>query len=329
MKGSAFLSLILAALLTAGCSGEKKDQKTPDVVPAENTQRETKTTTTGENDHGARIEFVTREHKMERVLFSGGYLRSLPEESPTAIVREVPQGSEGMIYGKRVLGKKEWAKVTTRDGVTGWYTIPETALKAGQQATLEELSKVHRSTYPQIIGGVASDVALAINREIGRYLDVYRFVTGPVGSDLSCHVTYNRRNILSFYFSGPPIRYRAYSVKSINDGPSWKEVERYAFVSPLWGGADPRIMTSAVTDIQYAMTFDLASGRRLTLSDFIGKENLAKARALVEAFGGEAAFEEDNFYVDDKGQLFLFAERTQPQPGREALNLSRLVVRDY
>lgn len=75
--------------------------------------------------------------------------------------------------------------------------------------------------------------------EIGRYLDVYRFVTGPVGSDLSCHVTYNRRNILSFYFSGPPIRYRAYSVKSINDGPSWKEVERYAFVSPLWGGADP------------------------------------------------------------------------------------------
>ena len=80
--------------------------------------------------------------------------------------------------------------------------------------------------------GVASDVALAINREIGRYLDVYRFVTGPVGSDLSCHVTYNRRNILSFYFSGPPIRYRAYSVKSINDGPSWKEVERYAFVSP-------------------------------------------------------------------------------------------------
>ena len=48
MKGSAFLSLILAALLTAGCSGEKKDQKTPDVVPAENTQRETKTTTTGE-----------------------------------------------------------------------------------------------------------------------------------------------------------------------------------------------------------------------------------------------------------------------------------------
>ena len=42
MKGSAFLSLILAALLTAGCSGEKKDQKTPDVVPAENTQRETK-----------------------------------------------------------------------------------------------------------------------------------------------------------------------------------------------------------------------------------------------------------------------------------------------
>ena len=154
-------------------------------------------------------------------------------------------------------------------------------------------------------------------------------MTGPVGSDLSCHVTYNRRNILSFYFSGPPIRYRAYSVKSINDGPSWKEVERYAFVSPLWGGADPRIMTSAVTDIQYAMTFDLASGRRLTLSDFIGKENLAKARALVEAFGGEAAFEEDNFYVDDKGQLFLFAERTQPQPGREALNLSRLVVRDY
>lgn len=37
--------------------------------------------------------------------------------------------------------------------MTGWYTIPETALKAGQQATLEEISKVHRSTYPQIIGG--------------------------------------------------------------------------------------------------------------------------------------------------------------------------------
>ena len=100
MKGSAFLSLILAALLTAGCSGEKKDQKTPDVVPAENTQRETKTTTTGENDHGARIEFVTREHKMERVLFSGGYLRSLPEESPTAIVRLRKKGM-GQSYDAR------------------------------------------------------------------------------------------------------------------------------------------------------------------------------------------------------------------------------------
>ena len=77
-----------------------------------------------------------------------------------------------------------------------------------RQVSRQPLKKSARSIAAPILRlseGWQSDVALAINREIGRYLDVYRFVTGPVGSDLSCHVTYNRRNILSFYFSGPPI----------------------------------------------------------------------------------------------------------------------------
>ena len=63
---------------------------------------------------------VNREHKMERVIFSGGYLRSLPEEKPETILRPAPEGAQGMIFGKREINGLEWAKVATRDGVTGW-----------------------------------------------------------------------------------------------------------------------------------------------------------------------------------------------------------------
>jgi hypothetical protein len=331
MKRLVMMALLLGALLNLfGCGAEKKaEKKNTELIPAVSSQSESTMTASGEKQQGARVELVTKEHKMERVIFSGGYLRSLPEESPDTIVREVPKGSQGMIYGKRVINGKEWAKVTTRDGVTGWYAVPRGTSADGKPVSLEETDKVYRSTYPRVTGGVQPRVQDLINGELDHYLAVYRYVTGPVGSDLKCRVTYNRRGILSLVFSGPRIYYRSYPVSNINDTENWKNVQHYAFLSPLWGGADPSIMTAAVTDIQYAMTFDLATGRRMTLYDFIGTGNSDAVKDLMVSFGDEARMDSDDFYVDEKGQLFLLVRRQQPEPGKETLNLSRLVAREY
>lgn len=272
---------------------------------------------------------------MERVIFSGGYLYRLPEISPETLLREVPAGSQGMIYGKREINGRQWAKVTTRDGVTGWYTMPDSGKKnSGEDGkalppSLEESDKVYRSTYPRITGGVTPEVQDAINKALDEYLSVYRFVTGPVGSDLGCRVTYNRQGILSLVFSGPPIRFRAYSVSDINNTEYWKNVKKYVFISPLWGGADPKIMTAAMTDVRYGMVFDLHTGRRMTLQNFIGSGQDKTVHQMLSSLGEEAQMDADNFYVDEKGQLFLLASRQEPEPGRVPLELSSLVIREY
>jgi hypothetical protein len=321
--------LLCAVLVVAGCGTEKKKINNTDLVPSVSSQSESTTTDSGENQQGARVEMVTKDHKMERVIFSGGYLHSLPEDVPETIVREVPKGSQGMIYGKRVINGKEWAKVTTRDGVTGWYTAPQSNKQKETKSRLEESDKTYRSMYPRVTGGTTVFVQDTINKELERYLAVYRFVTGPVGNDLKCQVTYNRKGILSLVFSGPPIKYRSYNVSQVNDIENWREVQRYAFLSPLWGSADASVLTAAVTDIRYAMTFDLKTGRRMTIFDFIGTQHNDDLRDLLSTLGEETLLERDNFFVNDKGQLFLMASQLQPEPGRVVLNLSQFVVRDY
>jgi hypothetical protein len=328
--------LLCAVVPLAGCGTKQKQaEENTKLIPSVSTQRETTTQASGEQQQGARIEFVTREHKMERVIFSGGYLYRLPEISPETLLRDVPAGSQGMIYGKREINGRQWAKVTTRDGLTGWYTMPDKGKKAADEdgkpldPGLEETDKVYRSTYPRITGGVAPEVQENINKALDNYLEVYRFVTGPVGSDLGCRVTYNRQGILSLVFSGPPIRFRAYSVSDINNTDYWKNVKKYVFISPLWGGSDPKIMTAAMTDIRYGMVFDLHTGRRMTLQDFIGSGQNETVRQMLSSLGEEAQMDEENFYVDENGQLFLLASREEPEPGRVPLELSSLVVREY
>lgn len=120
--------LVLTVLAFLGClaGGCSRSQTAESSQTAGETEAasETKALAPGEGEQGARVEFVNREHKMERVIFSGGYLRSLPEEKPETILRPAPEGAQGMIFGKREINGLEWAKVATRDGVTGWYAVP-------------------------------------------------------------------------------------------------------------------------------------------------------------------------------------------------------------
>ena len=158
-----------------------------------------------------------------------------------------------------------------------------------------------------------------------------------MGSNLTCRVTYNRKNLLSLVFSGPPIYFRSYPVSVINDSAAWDRLRRYMFLSPLWGGSDPDLMTAAVTDIQYGMVFDLRTGQRLSTADFIGSGQDGTVRQMLATLDSPLALLEqllaeldpENFYVDEKGQLFLLASRQEPEPGRVPLDLSALVDRNY
>ena len=134
------LILFLTVSLALGGCQNPKHQENPGTLPVQEpaAPQETKAIAPGEGEQGARVEFVTREHKMERVLFSGGYLRSLPEEKPETILRPAPAGALGMIFGKREINGLEWAKVATRDGVTGWYTVPATQGSRGETGSPED-----------------------------------------------------------------------------------------------------------------------------------------------------------------------------------------------
>lgn len=318
-------------VLAAGC-GSKKTEQSQD-IPFKNPAptQETKTIASGEGQQGARVEFVTREHGMERITFSGGYLRSLPEEKPETIMRPAPTGSQGMIFGKREINGLEWAKVATRDGVTAWYAVParEGAAKGEKRAPLQVTDSVYRSTYPQITGGVEPRVQDLINQELGNYFSVYRHVTGPVGGELQCQVTYNKNRLLSLVFSGKPIRYRSYPVSEVNNLPSWAQLKKYAHVSPLMGGADPNLLLADKTDFQYAMVFDLTTGSRLTLEYFIGHGREKELQDLLQPLGDGARLQRDNFYVDEKGSVTALVSVLEPDTGRVPLDLTGLKIRNY
>ena len=325
--------LVLTVLAFLGClaGGCSRSQTAESNQTAGETEAasETKALAPGEGEQGARVEFVNREHKMERVIFSGGYLRSLPEEKPETILRPAPEGAQGMIFGKREINGLEWAKVATRDGVTGWDAVPakEGAGPRDKRNPLKITNDGYETTFPQVTGGVAPQVQDRINQELGNYLSVYRHITGPVESELQCQVTYNRRQILSLVFQGTPILYRSYPVSEVNSLASWTRLKNYAYVSSLQGGADPTLLVARITDLHYALVFDLATGSRLTLDYFLGANRQEELQERLAGLGEGARLQKDDFYITTQGRLVALA--SVPGKGRVDLDLSDLVIREF
>lgn len=337
MKGwkRSLLVLLGCSLFLGGC-GKKSAQEPAGELPQktavqESKGTESKTIAPGEGTQGARVEFVTRPHSLERIQFAGGYLRNLPEEKSETILRRAPAGAVGMIFGKREINGLEWAKVATRDGVTGWYTMPAkpgAAPKAKREA-LKITQDEYETVYPQVTGGISSQAQDRINQELGNYIGVFRYVTGPVGGGLQCQVTYNRNNLLSLVFTAKPIRFRMIPVSEVNNLASWARLKKYAFVSPLVGGADPALLRAETIDLQYALVFDLTTGNRLTLGYFLGNGQQETIQQRVEALGSGARYQTDNFYINEKGQLIALASVEGDTPGRTPLDLSDLVIKEF
>lgn len=335
-RNAAGLLAFCLCLLLSGCQEQARPEPAGELPQKAMTQesrgQETKAIAPGEGAQGARVEFVTRQHSMERIQFTGGYLRNLPEEKPETILRQAPDGARGMIFGKREINGLEWAKVATRDGITGWYTVPA---RPGASATTKrenlKISKdAYETTYPQVTGEVTPQAQDRINQELGNYIGVFRYMTGPVGSALQCQVTYNRNNLLSIVFTAPPILYRMFPVSEVNNLASWARLKKYAYVSPLQGGADPTLLRAEKIDLQYALVFDLTTGKRLTLNHFLGNGQREALQARVEELGPGTRLQPDNFYITDQGQLLALVDLQGPGPGgRKPLDLSDLVIKEF
>lgn len=192
---------------------------------------------------------------------------------------------------------------------------------------LQITNEGYRTIFPQVTGGVTSQVQDRINQELGNYLSVYRHITGPVESGLQCRVTYNRRQILSLVFQGDPILYRSYPVTEVNSLASWTRLKHYAYVSPLQGGADPSLLTARITDLHYGLVFDLVTGSRLPLEYFLGQNRQEAIRERLADLGEGARFQKDNFYIDTQGHLVALA--SVPGKGRVEMDLSDLVIREF
>lgn len=274
----------------------------------------------------AKIDFINTDHVMERVTFNGGFLRTEPEINPSNILYPLLKGTQGIIYGKRKINGKEWAKVTTREGLTGWYT-PSDVKEKDADPYLKIDKKNYQISYPQI-SGISEEAANNINGEIKNYLEAFSYVSGPVGGYLQCRVTYNRNNILSILFTTPKIYYRTYDTKTVQDKKKWETVCKYCRVSPLSPVISDTGLTAQINDLQYAMTFDLTTGKRLTLDYFLGN-NQNKVNAVLAAEGSPLHLEKDDFYVEEKQQLTVLAEQQGPEWDRKRVKLSSLVTRDF
>lgn len=335
-RKTAWLLGLCFLLLLSGCQKQAKPEPAGELPQPGTTQEtrgpETKSLAPGEGAQGARVEFVTRQHTLERIQFAGGYLRNLPEEKPETILRRAPEGAVGMIFGKREINGLEWAKVATRDGITGWYAVParKGASPKAKREALKSSKDEYETTYPQVTGGISPQAQDRINQELGNYIGVFRYVTGPVGSALQCQVTYNRNNLLSILFTAPPILQRMVPVTEVNNLANWARLKKYAYVSPLRGGADPSLLRAEKFDLQYALVFDLTTGNRLTLNYFLGSNQQEAIQQRLEALGTGARLQPDNFYINEKGQLIALATVQEPQPGgRSPLDLSDLVIKEF
>ncbi len=256
----------------------------------------------------AKLNYVNQDHVMEHVTFNGGYLRKEPEQSTGNITSGLIRGSRGLLYGKRRINGKEWGKVTTREGLTGWYTPVEE--NKGENTYLKVDKRNYQQSYPEV-GGIKEEAARFINQEIAAYLEVFNYVVGPVGSGLQCRVTFNDNKVLSIVFTAAVINYRTYPLTAVQDEAQWKKINTYAALSPLMAMATSQGLTAKSTDLQYAMTFSLTTGKRLTLQDFGLTSESVKA-AVVDKLGVGSQVDGTNFYLTEQGQLVLLAQQGDP-----------------
>ena len=275
------------------------------------------------------INYVTDSQRMKRVTFSGGYLRSSPEILKDNIVASALKGSKGIIYGDRQINTLEWAKVTTREGTTGWYSV-EPKLIDGKKVILplDIMEKTYSTTYPQIYG-VAENVADKINGEIQNYLSVFKYVVGPVGNNLHCRVTYNKNNILSILFESPFVSYRIYPKEDVNNIEFWDNVKKYCYVSPLIADAQPNFLYAERSDLQYGLVFDLKTGKRLSYQDFMLHKQEEEVADLLSKFGNDASIQSENFYITEDKEIKVFVSHNGKNPGRVALDLTSLGIKKF
>jgi len=282
-----------------------------------------------DNSGKCTISYVTDSQRMKRITFSGGYLRSSPEILKGNIVVSALKGSKGIIYGERKIDKVEWAKVTTREGTTGWYSV-EPKLVDGKLEVqpLDIMEKTYSTTYPQI-SGVADDVAEKINGEIKKYLAVFKYVVGPVGNNLHCRVTYNKNNILSILFESPFVSYRIYPTEDVNNIGFWENVKKYCFISPLIADAQPKVLYAERSDLQYGFVFDLKTGKRLKYQDFMLHKKDKGIDDLLATVGDDASMQSDNFYITEDKEIKVFVSHNGVNPGRVALDLTGLGIKKF
>lgn len=274
----------------------------------------------------AKIEFVNKDHKMARLIFAGGFLRTSPEMVKENIVLPAPKGSQGIFYGKRKINGIDWAKVTTREGVTGWYGLSKDA-KGTAPAALEITNKNYQVSYPQV-SGIPEEAAAKINEEIAKYLSVFNYVAGPVGNPLQCQITYNQNNLLSIMFFTPSVRYRYYEVGEINNYKRWQEIRKYCYMTDFYSDAKPDNLYVAINDLQYGMVFDVRTGKRMQYRDFLRKDAEGAVQDKVAELGSDAYLAPDNFYLEDNQRVSAFVEHGGSAPGRSILKLNELAKKD-
>ena len=283
-------------------------------------------TKTQKQQNKATIQYITKDNRMERILFNDGFLRSTPEITSGTIVINVYKGSQGMMYGKRFINGMYWAKVTTREGVTGWYSPGD---KPGQEANtdLSTTQKNFSMTYP-VISGISSQAEEKINKEITEYVEAFKFVAGPVGNTLQCRITYNKDNLLSILFTSGAVRNRIYKVTDVNNHAFWTNIIKYCFIPELNSDMDKVNLVAPITDLQYAMVFSLQTGDRLSYDYFIG--NNSKKQDFFRKLGNLRQKGTDCFYLEPGGKLWAYFEREKgPETGRKLVDLSSLVTKKF
>lgn len=283
-------------MLVVGCGGSKQKEAAVPTTPEVYT-----------------VDYENESHKMERITFAGGYLRTNTTLSPQNITQRLLMGSKGIIYGHRNINGKDWAKVTTREGETGWYCLED-----DDKAVLDINTRDFIETYPHV-NGPRADVAAKINSEINCYKEVFKYMAGPVGNPLRSRVTYNKKNKLSILFECPYISYRNFTTAEVNNVIKWHNWKKYCYISPLLAEARTGILYAQRVDMQYAMTFDLLTGNRLTYEEIVPGINERKLEQRAAALGENTRISNDDFYLNEQGQLVLLVEVNGKNLGREPL----------
>ena len=301
--------LCLAVQLVCGCADKKEN-----IIPKGT----------------CKVDYVTTSTKMERITFSGGFLRSSATPSDDNIVANALKGSKGIIYGKRTINNVEWAKVTTREGVTGWYCLEpgeDANEKAKNKEALDVNTKNYIVTYPTI-SGIDQEAASKINQEISKYMEVFRYISGPVGNNLRCLVTYNQNNILSILFESPLVQNRIFRASEVNDSASWSNLRNYCFVSYLVSDAIPNVLYAQKVDMQCGMVFDLKTGKRLNYKDLLKSGVNTDLAPMLTQYGEGSYVQNNNFFLTNTGNLDIFVDAQGSDAERKVLEIEKNKVKD-